>query len=82
MMLSWRAEDLLKLVSLGYRVGVMDMSREGNPRFGRDSSPRSRSSRARVNLVVRDNLELPDGHVWLTDDSRQNGPRFAYTGRG
>lgn len=63
---------LLKLVSLGYRVGVMDMSRgEMGTRGSGEIRAREAEAAAReLNLVVRDNLELPDGHVWLTDDSR------------
>jgi len=63
---------LLKLVSLGYRVGVLDMSRgemgtRGSAEIrGREAAAASRE----LQLTVRDNLELPDGHIWLSEESR------------
>jgi N-acetylglucosamine malate deacetylase 1 len=63
---------LLKLVSLGYRVGVLDMTRgemgtRGSAEIrGREAAAASRE----LQLTVRDNLELPDGHIWLSEESR------------
>src|SRR5262245_54799641 len=63
---------LLKLVSLGYRVGVLDMARG---EMGTRGSAEIRALEAEaaskvMQLTVRDNLELPDGHIWLTEESR------------
>lgn len=63
---------LLKLVSLGYRVGVLDMARG---EMGTRGSAEIRATEAsaaslELKLTVRDNLELPDGHVWLNEESR------------
>lgn len=63
---------LAKLVSLGYRVGVLDMSR-GEMGTRGSAEIRAREAAAashELQLTVRDNLELPDGHIWLTEDSR------------
>jgi bacillithiol biosynthesis deacetylase BshB1 len=63
---------LIKLASLGYRVGVMDMARgELGTRGTADIRAREAEAAARaMKLVIRDNLELPDGHIWLTEESR------------
>ena len=63
---------VLKLVSLGYRVGVLDMTRgELGTRGSAEIRAREADAASReLNLVVRDNLELPDGHIWLTEESR------------
>ena len=66
------AGTLLKLKSLGYRTGVADMTRG---EMGTRGTPeiRARESLAAGNLMkldVRLNLEHPDGHVWLTEESR------------
>jgi bacillithiol biosynthesis deacetylase BshB1 len=63
---------LLKLVSLGYRVGVLDMARgEMGTRGSAEIRSREAADGAReLGLTVRDNLELPDGHIWLTEESR------------
>jgi N-acetylglucosamine malate deacetylase 1 len=66
------AGTLLKLKSLGYRTGVLDMTRG---EMGTRGSPEIRAKEsleaARVmKLDVRANLEQPDGHVWLNEESR------------
>src|ERR671939_1332392 len=63
---------LLKLKSLGYRTGVLDMTRG---EMGTRGTPEGRAEEAReaariLGLDVRLNLEQPDGHVWLTEESR------------
>ncbi|HSO74752.1 MAG TPA: bacillithiol biosynthesis deacetylase BshB1 [Blastocatellia bacterium] len=63
---------LIKLVSLGYRVGVLDMARgelgtRGNAEI---RAKEAQAAAAAMELTVRDNLELPDGHIWLTEESR------------
>jgi bacillithiol biosynthesis deacetylase BshB1 len=64
---------LLKLKSLGYRVGVLDVTRGEMSTRG---TPATRAAEAEaaarlLNLDARLNLELPDGNVWLTDESRR-----------
>lgn len=63
---------LLKLTALGYRVGVMDMARgEMGTRGSAEIRAREAEAASReLKLAVRDNLELPDGHIWLTEESR------------
>ncbi len=63
---------VLKLISLGYRVGVLDMARgEMGTRGTAEIRAREAEAAAReMKLTVRDNLELPDGHIWLTEESR------------
>jgi bacillithiol biosynthesis deacetylase BshB1 len=63
---------LLKLISLGYKVGVMDMARgEMGTRGSAEIRAREAEAASReLNLTVRDNLELPDGHIWLSEESR------------
>lgn len=67
------AGTLLKLKSLGYRTGVLDMTRG---EMGTRGTPEGRAEEAHaaariLKLDVRLNLEQPDGHVWLTEDSRR-----------
>src|SRR5947209_4263275 len=66
------AGTLLKMKSLGYRTGVLDMTRG---EMGTRGTPEVRAEEAReaarlMRLDVRLNLEQPDGHVWLTEESR------------
>src|SRR5918998_5989517 len=67
------AGTLLKLKSLGYRTGVLDMTRG---EMGTRGTPEGRAEEAKeaarlMELDVRLNLEQPDGHLWLTEDSRR-----------
>ncbi|HEY0080052.1 MAG TPA: bacillithiol biosynthesis deacetylase BshB1 [Pyrinomonadaceae bacterium] len=67
------AGTLLKLKQLGYRTGVLDVTRG---EMGTRGTPEGRAEEAReaarlLKLDVRLNLEQPDGHVWLTEDSRR-----------
>src|SRR5919202_2516518 len=67
------AGTLLKLKSLGYRTGVLDMTRG---EMGTRGTIEGRAAEAReaariLKLDVRLNLEQPDGHVWLNEDSRR-----------
>lgn len=64
---------LLKLKSLGYRTGVCDVTRG---EMGTRGTPEIRAGEARraaevLKLDARLNLEQPDGHVWLNEDSRR-----------
>ncbi|HEX3558038.1 MAG TPA: bacillithiol biosynthesis deacetylase BshB1 [Pyrinomonadaceae bacterium] len=66
------AGTLLKLKSLGYRTGVLDMTRG---EMGTRGTPEGRAAEAReaariLRLDVRLNLEQPDGHVWPTEAAR------------
>jgi bacillithiol biosynthesis deacetylase BshB1 len=80
---------LIKLIKLGYRVGVLDMTRG---ELGTRGTAEIRASEAAaaaeaMGLALRDNLELPDGHVWLDEESRlrlvrkirQYRPRVIFT---
>src|SRR5438034_9683077 len=67
------AGTLLKLKSQGHRVGVADMTRG---EMGTRGTPEIRAQEsldaARVmGLDARLNLELPDGHIMLNEETRQ-----------
>lgn len=83
------AGTLLKLKSLGYRTGVLDATRG---EMGTRGTVEGRAAEAReagrvMNLDVRLNLDLPDGHVQVTDDARRRmvrvirtyGPKVIFT---
>ncbi|HJQ34387.1 MAG TPA: bacillithiol biosynthesis deacetylase BshB1 [Pyrinomonadaceae bacterium] len=66
------AGTLLKLKSLGRATGVLDVTRgemgtRGTPEQRREES---REAARILGLDVRVNLELPDGHVFVTDEAR------------
>jgi bacillithiol biosynthesis deacetylase BshB1 len=63
---------LLRLKSLGYRTAVLDMTRG---EMGTRGTPETRAKEsveaARImKLDLRLNLGQPDGHIWLTEESR------------
>jgi N-acetylglucosamine malate deacetylase 1 len=67
------AGTLIKLKALGHRVGVADMTRG---EMGTRGTPEIRAKEALdsarvMGLDVRTNLELPDGHLMLNEESRQ-----------
>jgi bacillithiol biosynthesis deacetylase BshB1 len=67
------AGTLIKLKALGHRVGVADMTRG---EMGTRGTPEIRAKEALdsarvIGLDVRVNLELPDGHLMLNEESRQ-----------
>jgi len=67
------AGTLLKLKSLNYRTGVLDMTRG---EMGTRGTVEGRAEEAReaarlMRLDARLNLEQPDGHVMLTDEARR-----------
>lgn len=67
------AGTLLKLKSLGYRTGVLDMTRG---EMGTRGTPEVRAAEAEeaarvLKLDVRLNLRQPDGHVWPTEEARR-----------
>ena len=66
------AGTLLRLKSLGYRAGVLDMTRG---EMGTRGTPELRAQEAveaarLMKLDLRLNLGQPDGHIWLTEESR------------
>ncbi len=67
------AGTLLKLKSLGYRTGVLDMTRgEMGTRGTIEGRAEEAQEAARIlKLDARLNLEQPDGHVWLTEEARR-----------
>jgi N-acetylglucosamine malate deacetylase 1 len=67
------AGTLIKLKSLGHRTGVLDMTRG---EMGTRGTPEIRAKEALdaariMGLEARLNLEQPDGHVTLTEESRR-----------
>jgi bacillithiol biosynthesis deacetylase BshB1 len=63
---------LLRLKSLGYRTGVLDMTRgemgtRGTPEMRAEESVAAASL---MNLDLRLNLGQPDGHIWPTEETR------------
>ena len=63
---------LLRLKSLGYRTGVLDMTRgemgtRGTPEMRAEESVAAASL---MNLDLRLNLGQPDGHIWPTEEAR------------
>lgn len=63
---------LLKLKSLGYKTGALDVT-QGEMGTRGTVAIRAREAEeaaAILKLDVRENLELPDGHVWLTEETR------------
>src|SRR4029078_7344005 len=63
---------LLRLKSMGYRTAVLDMTRG---EMGTRATPELRAEEAveaarLMKLDLRLNLGLPDGHIWLTEESR------------
>jgi bacillithiol biosynthesis deacetylase BshB1 len=63
---------MLKMKSLGYRTGAIDVTRG---EMGTRGTPEGRAEEAEaaakiLQLDVRENLELPDGHVFCDDRSR------------
>ncbi|MBI3650402.1 MAG: bacillithiol biosynthesis deacetylase BshB1 [Acidobacteria bacterium] len=63
---------LAKLAALGYAVGILDMTRG---EMGTRGTPEQRAQEASaaakiLTLTVRDNLELPDSHIHLDEESR------------
>jgi len=66
------AGTLLKLKSLGYRTGVLDMT---HGEMGTRGTPEIRAKEsldaaAIMKLDIRLNLDQPDGHIWLTEATR------------
>lgn len=63
---------LLKMKSLGYRTAALDVTRG---EMGTRGTPEGRAQEAAaaakiLKLDVRENLGLPDGHIFVNDESR------------
>lgn len=63
---------LLKMKSFGYKTGALDVTRG---EMGTRGTVELRAQEARdaaeiLRLDLRENLELPDGHVWLNEETR------------
>jgi N-acetylglucosamine malate deacetylase 1 len=63
---------LLKLKSFGLKTGVLDVTRgEMGTRGTPEIRAKESADAARIlKLDIRENLDLPDGHVWLTEETR------------
>jgi bacillithiol biosynthesis deacetylase BshB1 len=63
---------LLKMKSLGYKTGALDVTRgEMGTRGTVEGRAAEADEAAKImKLDVRENLELPDGHVWVTEETR------------
>lgn len=64
---------LLKMKSLGYKTGALDITRG---EIGTRGTPEIRAQEADVaagilQIDIRENLELSDGHVFVNDESRK-----------
>ena len=63
---------LLKMKSLGYKTGALDITQgEMGTRGTVEGRALEADEAARIlKLDTRENLELPDGHVWVTEETR------------
>ena len=63
---------LLKMKSIGYRTGALDITRGemGTRGTVETRAVESEDAAKILKLDVRENLGLPDGHVFVTDDER------------
>jgi len=63
---------LLKMKSMGYATGALDVTQgEMGTRGTVEMRAREAEEAARIlQLDMRENLELPDGHVWVTEETR------------
>lgn len=63
---------LLKMKSLGYKTGALDVTKgEMGTRGTVEGRAEEAAEAAQImKLDVRENLELPDGHVWVNDETR------------
>lgn len=63
---------LLKMKSMGYATGALDVTQgEMGTRGTVEGRAEEAKEAARIlKLDTRENLELPDGHVWVTEETR------------
>jgi N-acetylglucosamine malate deacetylase 1 len=74
---------LLKLKALGYRTGILDMTRGEMGTRGTVEIRAEEAAKAAeiLRLDIRLNLDQPDGHVWPTEDARRKMVRVIRTHR-
>ncbi len=63
---------LIKLASIGYRTGILDMTRG---EAGTRGTPELRQQEAEqaakiLGVSIRENLDLGDAHIWVNEESR------------
>jgi len=63
---------LIKLAKMGYRTGILDMTRGES---GTRGTPELRAEEAKraaeiLGVAVRENLDLGDAHIWVNEESR------------
>ncbi len=63
---------LIKLAALGYRTGILDLTRgeagtRGTPEIRQQEANRAAEI---LGLAVRENLDLGDSHIWVNEESR------------
>src|SRR5262249_20126618 len=63
---------LIKLAQMGYKTGVLDVTRGEAGTRGTPEIREAESQRAAelLDLAVRENLNLGDAHVWVNEESR------------
>ncbi|MEO6589951.1 MAG: bacillithiol biosynthesis deacetylase BshB1 [Pyrinomonadaceae bacterium] len=63
---------LLKMKSIGYKTGALDITQgEMGTRGTVEGRAEEAKEAARIlKLDTRENLKLPDGHVWVTEEAR------------
>lgn len=63
---------LLKMKSLGYKTGALDVTQGEMGTRGTVAGRAKEAEEAAkiLKLDLRENLELPDGHVWVTEETR------------
>jgi bacillithiol biosynthesis deacetylase BshB1 len=63
---------LIKLAAMGYRTGILDLTRgeagtRGTPEIRRQEAQQAANL---LNVTVRENLDLGDSHIWVNEESR------------
>ncbi|MGE0884407.1 MAG: bacillithiol biosynthesis deacetylase BshB1 [Blastocatellales bacterium] len=63
---------LIKMAGMGYRTGILDMTRgeagtRGTPEIRRREAERAAEV---LGLGIRENLDLGDAHIWVNEESR------------
>lgn len=63
---------LIKLASMGYRTGILDMTRGEAGTRGTTEIRQQEADRAAeiLGVSVRENLDLGDAHIWVNEESR------------
>ena len=63
---------LIKLASMGYRTGILDLTRgeagtRGTPELRRQEAEQAAQI---LGAGIRENLDLGDAHIWVNEESR------------